>query len=86
MAPAVGVAAVPQADEVVTPAPATPVGAGRRRLELVQRRQVDSAPIRTVPGQLPVLGRAYLAAELRGIAVISTSLLAVIVALTFILR
>jgi hypothetical protein len=57
----------------------------RRRLEVVQRTH-EPVSLRTLPGQLPTFERAYMVRELRTIGVISTSLLALIILLTFVLR
>jgi hypothetical protein len=57
----------------------------RRRLEQVQRSQ-DTLPLRMLPGQLPTFEHAYLVRELRTIGLISTTLLGVIILLTFLLR
>jgi hypothetical protein len=65
-------------------APTPPPPAGRRRLELVQRRQ--ESVVRVVPGQLPTFERAFLMAELRQIGIISGALLALIVVLALIVR
>jgi hypothetical protein len=45
-----------------------------------------AAASRAIPGQLPTFERAYLMRELRQIAIVSSSLLALIVVLTIILR
>jgi hypothetical protein len=70
------------------PLPPPAPSVGRRRLELVQQRRqaADAVPLRTVPGQLPVLERRYIVSELRGMAVISSLLLALIIVLTLVLR
>jgi hypothetical protein len=44
------------------------------------------AAIRVIPGQLPTFERAYLVKELRQILLTAGSLLAVIIALSFVLR
>jgi len=69
-----------------SPAP-TAVAPARQHRRLEQLRGVDTAGgVRVIPGQLPTFERRYLVRELRQISVISGSLLAVIIALTIILR
>jgi hypothetical protein len=63
----------------------TPAPRAGRRLEQVTRTR-DQLTTRIVPGQLPTFERSYLVSELRRIAIISTSLLALIIVLTFVLR
>jgi hypothetical protein len=57
----------------------------RRRIDQVRAPQ-EAVFARNVPGQLPTFERAYIVRELRQIAFTSGSLLALIVALTLILR
>jgi hypothetical protein len=55
-------------------------------MEQLSRTREDIAGVRNIPGALPVLGRAYLAEELRRIALTSGSLLALIIVLWLVLR
>jgi hypothetical protein len=85
------------ADPPVMPEPAL-IGTGPvataprsgRRLSTLRgtapAEQATTGPARAVPGQLPTFERAYLMRELRQIAAVSSFLLALIVALTIILR
>jgi len=60
---------------------------GRRLSSLRAPQERTIAPgIRAIPGQLPTFERAYLMRELRQIAIVSSSLLALIIVLTIILR
>jgi hypothetical protein len=60
---------------------------GRRLSSLRAPQERMIAPgIRAVPGQLPTFERAYLMRELRQIAIVSSSLLALIIVLTIVLR
>jgi hypothetical protein len=76
-------------NEVATPAftaaPAVAAASrpGRRMESLSGNRE---AAIRVIPGQLPTFERAYLVKELRQILLTAGSLLAVIIALSFVLR
>ena len=67
----------------VASAPAVPM---RRRLEAVRGPAEVTTAYRAVPGQLPTFDRVYLMRELKQIALISTSLLALIIVLAIVLR
>ena len=68
-------------------APAAPrVGRRVGSLRTPLDRSEGVAAARMNPGQLPTFERAYLMRELRQIGIISTSLLALIIVLTIILR
>jgi hypothetical protein len=72
------------ASSTVAPTASAPQRQHRR---LDQVRGVETAGgVRIVPGQLPTFERRYLVRELRQIGLISSSLLALIIALTVILR
>jgi hypothetical protein len=73
----------------VAPGAAAPVEAPpqRRRLETLRQRQSqEGAAMRVIPGQLPTFERAYLVRELKTIGLTAGSLLALIIALTIVLR
>ena len=57
-----------------------------RRMEMVRQMRETTAPLRTLPGQLPTYGREYLVSELRTIGIITASLLSLIIVLAFVLR
>jgi hypothetical protein len=66
-----------------------PARASGRRLDQLRRSggsSTEFAAAHTNAGPLPVYERSFLIAELRTIAMISTTLLGVIIALTFVLR
>ncbi len=85
---AMDVEAVEADDEAVIVAPVARRAAQPRpgrRLELVTRTR-DSVSLRAIPGQLPTFERSYLVRELRQITLTAGVLLAVIIALSLVLR